>query len=494
MSFLAASKSTDAIRMAALHKSQAIIEFKTDGTIVDANENFCKTLGYEPGEIRGKHHSIFIDPKERESDAYKAFWTSLRSGKFLSAEYRRIGKGGKVVWIQASYNPVIDASGQITVVLKIATDITAQKLKSIEDEGQMDAINRSQAVIHFSPDGTILDANTNFLSALGYELSDIKGKKHAMFVPRDEQGAEYVAFWEALRKGQFQTAEFRRIGRGGREVWIQASYNPIFDSNGHVCRVVKFATDITEQVKLRLEREQATIEIDKDLVRILEAVTSAASQITEASAAARETSLNVENVATGSTQLANSVQEISGQVAKASQISAEAVTKVQNANTSISSLSDSTQQIGQVVKLISDIAAQTNLLALNATIEAARAGEAGRGFAVVAGEVKALASQSAKATEDISRQIGSVQAATSEAVQAIQAIAKVIEEVNNISLSISGAVEEQACVTRDISTNMGDATMAVNNISQGVDGIAEATNLIKDATEQVKLRSAGVAR
>lgn len=485
--------SDDSKRMRAFHKSQAIIEFTPEGTILDANENFCNALGYDRSEILGKHHSMFVDPAEVSSPTYKSFWSALARGEFQAAEYLRFGKGGKEVWIQASYNPVMDGAGRVQSVVKIATDITAQKKTAAENAGLMDALNRAQAIIHFDLDGTIQTANDNFLGAIGYALHEIKGKHHSLFVAPEDQGAEYKDFWRSLANGESRTAEFRRIGKGGKEIYIQATYNPILDDRGRPFKVVKFATDITERVQARKRREETGVEIDKDLMRILEAVTSAASQITEASAAARETATNVENVATGSTQLANSVEEISGQVSKATDISNEAVEKVQNATQSISSLSDAAQQIGQVVGLISDIAAQTNLLALNATIEAARAGEAGRGFAVVAGEVKALASQSAKATEDISRQINAIQSSTNEAVTVISSIAKVIEEVNSISVSISGAVEEQACVTRDISTNMGDATLAVGNISQGVDGIAEATNLIKDATEQVKERSARLA-
>lgn len=226
----------------AIGKSLAIIEFDATGKITWANENFCKTLGYSLNDIKGRHHSMFCEPAYVKSPDYKAFWAKLGRGEFDAREYKRIGAGGKEVWIQASYNPVVSKSGKVKRVVKVATDITQAKLASYENAGKIAAINRAQAVIEFTTDGTILDANENFLNALGYRLDEIKGRQHRMFVDTGfANSPEYTRFWERLRAGEFIADEFARIGKGGKEVWIQASYNPIFDMDGKVVKVVKFA-------------------------------------------------------------------------------------------------------------------------------------------------------------------------------------------------------------------------------------------------------------
>ena len=239
-------------QMAAIDRVQAVIEFALDGTILTANTNFLSALGYTLEEVRGQKHAMFVAPEERESSAYRSFWDKLRRGEFQAAEFRRISKDGREVWIQASYNPVLDAAGRPCKVVKFATDITAARQRAADHESQMAAINRVQAVIEFALDGTILTANTNFLSAVGYTLDEVRGQKHAMFMTAEERDAPaYRAFWDKLRRGEFQAAEFRRIGKNGREVWIQASYNPVLNPNGEPVKVVKFATDITEEVKRR---------------------------------------------------------------------------------------------------------------------------------------------------------------------------------------------------------------------------------------------------
>ncbi|RAW00549.1 methyl-accepting chemotaxis protein [Pseudochryseolinea flava] len=231
----------------AISKSQAVIEFDLNGTILSANDNFLKTLGYSLAEITGQHHRLFVPPAIANSREYADFWQKLSLGEFYSGEFQRIGKNGKDIWIQASYNPIFDLNGRPFKVVKFATDITAQKLLAADNKGQMDAVNRSNAVIEFELDGTILHANDNFLNLLGYSIHDVKGKHHRMFVEQKyAQSQEYKDFWSALNRGEFISGNFTRINRKGEEIYIQASYNPIFDINGRPMKVVKYATDATE--------------------------------------------------------------------------------------------------------------------------------------------------------------------------------------------------------------------------------------------------------
>jgi len=478
----------------AINKSQAIIEFEMDGTIITANENFLTTLGYELSEIKGQHHSIFVDPAEHDSAEYKAFWQDLRNGKYQAAEYKRIGKGGQAVWIQASYNPILNRQGKPIKVIKFATDITEQKILNVDFRGKIEAINKSQAIIEFELDGTIITANENFLSTLGYQLSEIKGQHHRLFVdPAERDSAEYKAFWQDLRQGKYQAAEYKRIGKGGKAVWIQASYNPIVNDEGTVVKVVKFATDISSQVEERMRRAEIQKTIDVDLGDITNAVTNASEQASTVSGAAEETSTNVQSLAAGIEELVTSVGEINRQVNSALNVSTQAVEQADNTSNIVSGLAASAQGIGDVVSLISDIAEQTNLLALNATIESARAGEAGKGFAVVASEVKSLAGQTAKATEDISSQINDVQKATQEVVEAIANISKTIGDVNEFSSAIAAAMEEQTAVTSEMSSSMQIAAKNVDEITKGVGEISGATQQVDTATQKVREASAALA-
>jgi methyl-accepting chemotaxis protein len=426
----------DAGKISAINRAQAVIEFNLDGTIVTANENFLKTLGYTLGEIQGKHHSMFVEQAEKDSAAYREFWAALNRGQYQAGEYKRLGKGGKEVWILASYNPVLDENGKSFGVVKFATDVTAQKLKNADLAGQIEAIGKSQAIIEFKLDGTIIQANENFLGTLGYTLGEIAGKHHSMFVDRAErESAAYRDFWAALNRGEFQTGEFKRIGKGGKEVWIQASYNPILDLNGKPFKVVKYASDVTQQVLVRMGNER---------VRAM-----------------------MESVAAGAEELNASVREISEAMMKSKGAAMNAVERVGSADSQAKRLSDAAQAMSGIVELIGNITGQINLLALNATIESARAGEAGRGFAVVASEVKSLANQAKQATDKIGAEIESLNGISGDVVTALETIKKSIQDVSEYVTSTAAAVEEQSTVTSEMSSSMQRAADEARAIAAG---------------------------
>jgi methyl-accepting chemotaxis protein len=412
-----------------------VIEFNLDGTIITANDIFLSAPGYPLSEIKGRHHSMFVAPSEREGSAYREFWAVLNRGEFRSGEYKRFGKGGKEVWILASYNPILDDAGKPFKVVKFASDVTAEKLKAADFAGQIEAIGKSQAVIEFNMDGIVLNANKNFLATLGYSLSEIQGKHHQMFVPAETNGsAEYRDFWKALNRGEFQSGEYKRVGKGAREVWIQASYNPINDLNGKPYKVVKYASDVTAQVVARMKSEKV-----RDMM---------------------------ESVAAGAEELNASVREISEAMSKSKETANEAVGRVESADQQAQRLSEAAESMRSIVQLIGDITGQINLLALNATIESARAGEAGRGFAVVAAEVKNLANQAKQATDKIEQEIGNLNAISGDVVSALETIRKAIQSVNEYVTSTAAAVEEQSAVTSEMSTGMQRAAAEAAAIGQ----------------------------
>jgi methyl-accepting chemotaxis protein len=269
-----ASAGAEAGELQALNRSQAVIKFKPDGTIITANQNFLDAMGYTLDEVQGAHHSMFVDPEYAKSDEYQAFWDDLAQGEFKAEQFKRFGKGNKEIWIEASYNPIFGKHGDVIEVVKYATDITVKKMEVADYQGQLDAIGESQAVIEFNLDGTIITANKNFLDAMGYTLEEVQGKHHRMFAEPDyAQSPEYEQFWKELRQGTFSSGEFQRFGKGGKEVWIQASYNPIMDMNGKPFKVVKYASDVTQE-KLRnadysgqieaIHKSQAVIEFNLD--------------------------------------------------------------------------------------------------------------------------------------------------------------------------------------------------------------------------------------
>ena len=425
----------DAGQIAAISRAQAVIAFEMDGTIVTANENFLRAMGYTLAEIQGKHHSMFVEQATRDSAAYREFWARLNRGENQSAEYKRIGKGGKEVWILASYNPVLDEKGKPFRVVKFATDVTKEKLATADLAGQIASIGKSQAVIEFNMDGTIIGANQNFLKTVGYALDEIRGRHHSMFVdPSERDGAAYREFWAALNRGEYQAAEYKRIGKGGKEVWIQASYNPILDLNGKPFKVVKYATDTTAQVLVRMGNER---------VRGM-----------------------MESVAAGAEELNASVREISEAMTKSRETASTAVGRVEAADAQAKRLNEAAQAMSGIVELIGSITGQINLLALNATIESARAGEAGRGFAVVASEVKNLATQAKQATDKIGQEISNLNGISGDVVSALDSIKQAIQGVSEYVTATAAAVEEQSTVTGEMSSSMQRAAAEAKAIAQ----------------------------
>lgn len=396
-----------------LHRSLAIIEFEPNGTILSANENFLATLGYRLDEVVGKHHKMFVDPHHAESDVYRDFWASLNAGVFQSAEFERIGKSGNRLWIQATYNPVFGEDGSVISVIKLATDITQAKLaqKEIQD--------RSQAVIEFEPDGTIIDANALFLDTVGYAIEELRGQHHRMFMPPGEADTqEYRDFWPSLARGDFKQGEFQRVDKRGRDLWLQGAYNPVLGADGSVVRVVQAVTNATDQIVAKKEADRVGRSI--------------AESVTQMSAAIREISQNINQTAG---------------LAQTAEMNTSEATHV------VDELNSNSSAIGRIVEVIHGLSGQTNLLALNATIEAARAGEAGSGFAVVANEVKMLANQTGDASGDIGSSIETIQADIARVVTTIETIAEAVAEVSAMTNSVASAVEEQSALMSDMNTS-----------------------------------------
>ncbi len=501
--------------MDAIRKTQAVIEFDPTGIILDANGLFLEAVGYKLDEIKGQHHAMFMDPAERDGAAYRAFWQQLASGKAVQDQVPRVARGGRRLWLQASYTPIADSSGKVIKVIKFATDITAQKNIAADREGQIAAINKSQAVIEFDLAGNIQHANANFLAAVGYTLEEIVGRHHRMFVDEEtHSSAAYAQFWAKLGRGEYDEGQYKRYGKGGRVIWIQASYNPILDALGKPWKIVKYASDITA-AKMAVESTNAVVEaaMNNDLTRriatdgivgdtlalcngvnalmasyseVVASVTVTASDVknssSEISAAtgdlARRTeqqAASLEETAATTEELAASVKATSQAAVDAAAIAAEAMRTAENGGAivgeaveAMSRIETSSSRISDIVRVIDDIAFQTNLLALNAAVEAARAGEAGKGFAVVASEVRTLAQRSGGAAKDIFALISKSHAEVGQGV-------KLVREAGEVLTAILASSRKVANTISDISTATSEQAQGIDEVSRTVANLDSIT-------------------
>ncbi len=522
----------------AISKSQAIIEFDLKGNVLTANENFCKTLGYGLADIVGKHHSMFCEPAFASTPEYREFWARLGRGEHDAGSYRRLAKGGREIWIQASYNPVFK-HGKPYKVVKFAADITAEKNCATEGMGKLNAISRSQAVIEFTPTGEILTANENFCNGLGYALSEIVGKHHSMFCdPAYTRTEEYAAFWPRLARGEFIANEFVRYGKGGREIWIQAAYNPITDTNGKVYKVVKFATDVTQRMtaishladalrhlsegdltksvttpfvpsmeQLRHDFNAAVTKLSETMHTIGEnsrAIAAGSREVgtsadsfskrTEQQAASiEETAAALEQITTTVNDSSHRADEAGKLVAKTKLGAEQSGEVVRNAVAAMGQIEQSSREITNIIGVIDDIAFQTNLLALNAGVEAARAGEAGKGFAVVAQEVRELAQRSASAAKEIKALITTSSELVRNGVDLVgqtgRALETIVGQVGEINVNVAAIVEgskEQATGLKEINTAVNQMDQATQQNAAMVEESTAASHTLAAEAEALR--------
>lgn len=508
----------------AISKIQGVIEFDLKGNILAVNDNFVAVTGYTREEIVGNHHSMFVTTELKNSQEYKEFWARLGRGEAEEGLYPRVGKGGKQVWLQASYNPIYGLDGQPFKVVKYATDVTAFKLQEANASGQLDALEKTLGIIEFDLEGNITRVNENFANVTGYSENEIVGQHHSMFIDTTfKNSAEYKAFWEKLRRGEADKGQYKRIGKAGNDVWLEASYNPIFDLNGKPFKVVKYATDITEQhnaartLEAAVEQSQEVIEQAKagdltsrvpmegktgpiaalcdgvnalmdNMTEVLltireagETINTAAGEIstgnTDLSQRTEQQASSLEETASSMEELASTVKQNAENAKQANQLASAASSVavkggevVGNVVTTMNAINESAKKIEDIITVIDGIAFQTNILALNAAVEAARAGEQGRGFAVVAGEVRNLAQRSASAAKEIKELITDSVGKTTEGTKQVEEAGSTMEEI----------VSSVQRVT-DI---MGEITAASSEQSAGIDQVNQAVTSMDETTQQ----------
>ena len=511
-------------QLSAISRIQAVVEYDLAGNVLKANENFTKISGYTEEEVKGKNHSIFVESSEQRSAEYTAIWDRLKIGKSAAGVWRRVFKGNKEVWLQSTMNPILDMNGNVFKYVEYATDVTKYKMMDADNEGQLTALNKVLGVIEFDLKGNIKKVNQNFLNVIGYSETEVVGSNHSVFVDSATRNSpEYQQFWDALARGEAKTGKFKRQSKTGKEIWLEASYNPIFDMNGKPFKVVKFATDITEQylgslaLQSAVEESQHLIEEAKNgnlthrvnlegktgaiaslcsgINALMDKMTEVIHQVREASdtinTAAGEISMGntdlsnrTEQQASSLEETASSMEELSSTVkqnaenakqanqlaAAASSVAIKGGQVVNEVVSTMSAINESSRKIEDIISVIDGIAFQTNILALNAAVEAARAGEQGRGFAVVAGEVRNLAQRSATAAKEIKELITDSVNKTAEGTKLVENAGKTMDEIVNSVQRVT-----------DI---MGEITAASAEQSSGIDQVNQAIGSMDEVTQQ----------
>lgn len=517
----------------AISASQAMIEFDVAGNVLTANGNFLALFGYDLSDVVGKHHRMFVEPAEAASEKYRQFWSALAAGKFQAGTFKYVGKRQQIVWIEGSYNPVMGGlRGRPLKVVVIATDVTSKHVEAVEKNEQLAALSNSHATVELAMDGTIVNANHTFLAALGYNLDEIKGRNHSIFVDSAKVArGEYAAFWQVLRRGESVSGEYFRIGKGGRPVWLLSTYSPILNSDGEPYKVIEFAVDTTthrnavdelgrvlaELAELNLQtrivqrfpgeldeiRASFNQAIDRLVgsVRALQAMSGSfrsataeillgandlAERTTRQSAAIVETTRAAELLSLTVAENAGRAKTARSNARLVSDGASEVAAAMNQANGAMEDILQSSTKITRVIGMIDDIAFQTNLLALNASVEAARAGEVGKGFAVVAVEVRRLAQSAAGASREVKGLIEQSGEAVSNgtmlvanAANKLEGMMKRVKENGALMEGISSASQDQA----EAIMGLGTAMRQMDEMTQHNAALVEQTIAAIEQTE-----------